>query len=260
MITDEGVIYESEPIMRYIARLSPDFNLYGASNFEAGLIDQWMCNTASINGGVFGQFLRVIAKWQPDDAAYKAANESFAKAIKPIDDHLALRTYLVGNQVSIADMSFISILYPAFSTVYTRKDRSKFKNVSRYFDHITSLPFFTSTFGNVRSHTKAYKQLNPEDWTAPDAATNMPAKKGNGKDAQKGGKKQKQQQKKKEKKPEQPKAQPKKQKRTFIQSEFNLESFKSKIINAKGDEKVAVVKDLLTNLDTKGKKLLESEI
>jgi glutathione S-transferase len=123
LITDEGVIYESEPILRYIAKQSPETGLYGSSDYEAALVDQWLKNAAEIDGGVFGQFLRLTGRFAPDEVAYKSSHENFSNAIKFIDDHLALRTYLTGHQVTIADIAFLSILLPAFTCVYTKKDR-----------------------------------------------------------------------------------------------------------------------------------------
>lgn len=197
---------------------------------------------------------------------YKSNHENFVNAIKFIEDHLSLRTYLTGHQVTIADMAFLSILLPAFTAVYTKKDRQTlFKNLSRYFDNLTSLPFFTRVMGNVRILEKPYKQMNIADWT-PVEGTPEFAKKEEEKKAQKPQKDvkdqpSKKQEKKVDKKAEaKPKAVPapsapveeKPKKREFIQSDFNLENFKPKIINAKGEEKVAVIHELLANLDTNG--------
>ena len=40
--TSEGCISEAAAIARYVARIRADTNMYGASFFEAGLVDQWV--------------------------------------------------------------------------------------------------------------------------------------------------------------------------------------------------------------------------
>ena len=40
--TSEGCISEAAAIARYVARIRADTNMYGASFFEAGLVDQWI--------------------------------------------------------------------------------------------------------------------------------------------------------------------------------------------------------------------------
>lgn len=40
--TPEGYLFESNAIIRYLARLSPSSNLYGASHFQEALVDQWI--------------------------------------------------------------------------------------------------------------------------------------------------------------------------------------------------------------------------
>jgi len=155
--TEEGPIYESVPIIRYLARVNPELGLYGHTNYQAGIIDQWILNINNLSGGVLKQWIRFVGKYPFDGKLIAEAKQQFTDKVKRFEDHLALRTYLVGDQVTIADCILLSILIPAFTGVYTKKQRSAFKNLSRYFDHLTSLPFFTGLFGNVRTLTKNFK-------------------------------------------------------------------------------------------------------
>ncbi|KAE9259378.1 hypothetical protein PR003_g34813, partial [Phytophthora rubi] len=40
--TEEGSIFESGAIARYVARLRPDTGLYGKTFFESGQVDSWI--------------------------------------------------------------------------------------------------------------------------------------------------------------------------------------------------------------------------
>ena len=40
--TTEGYLFESNSIMRYLARLNKACQLYGSSLFEEALVDQWL--------------------------------------------------------------------------------------------------------------------------------------------------------------------------------------------------------------------------
>lgn len=73
-----------------------------------------------------------------------------------LDADLTMKTYLVGHQVTIADIMHIPLLQRIFQTILIEKERNNFKNVVRYYNHLTSLPFYTQWFGamNTRTCTK----------------------------------------------------------------------------------------------------------
>ena len=258
---DGGILYESVPILRFIARICPEANLYGETPFDAAKIDMLIANNNGINT-MFKSFLLLVNKKNrpPNEEVYQQGKKDFYEALKPLDEFLSTRTYQYGHQVTLVDLCMVPILALPFSSFVTPKERAKFKNVVRYFTHIVSLPIWTKTFGNFRWCGKETPRMNQEQFEAfvkAEEAKLKGQKKGKGGKKNKGGnnnnknqkKNQQNNQKKKNKAPAQ-QAKPKAKKRTFPKTEFNLHEFKTEVVNSK--DRAATINDLVAKHDPNG--------
>jgi glutathione S-transferase len=109
--TPHGFIFESGAIARYIARLRSDTNLLGASNFQQGQVDQWIDFVANEVEPARGIWLYPIQGYLAfNEKAYTEAKKELASALTVLNTHLHANTYLVGNAVTLADITLVTAL------------------------------------------------------------------------------------------------------------------------------------------------------
>jgi len=172
--TDEGVIFESNAIVRYIARIGGDkAPLYGKSAFEAGLIDQWVdFSASSIDLAAMAWTLPIDGVIPNNALATKKAGEEIKKVFQILDSHLSTRTYLVGNRVSLADIVVASSLVRLFELVLDPAFRSQFVNATRWFTTIVNQTNFKAVKSVTLATTVAVakKDEKPKKEQKPQAA------------------------------------------------------------------------------------------
>ena len=78
-----------------------------------------------------------------------------------LNTHLQGKEYLVGSQVTVADVSTFVALNLLFQTVLDGGFRKAMTNVSNWFDKIAKLPEVVHRLGNIKSAAKAIKPTLP---------------------------------------------------------------------------------------------------
>ncbi|RLN49675.1 hypothetical protein BBJ29_001207 [Phytophthora kernoviae] len=148
--TEEGTIFESGAIARYIARLRADTGLYGKTFFESGQVDAWIDFSSHELEVPLEVWLYPILGWGKFNAAALAkAKEDVKKALQILENHLHLRTYLVGEQITLADISVASALVYPFKMVLDKDFRKPFSAVNRWFSTLVNQPEFQAVVGDV---------------------------------------------------------------------------------------------------------------
>lgn len=152
--TPDGCIFESNSIVRYLARLdTTDAKLYGGSVFEASQCDSWLDFVATEMESHVVQFLynKHLGATDLDvSAATKATCEVFAR----LDAWLAKRTFLVGDGLTIADVVMLTALDCAFEAASTAQEFYVFEHVVRYYSTVMSQPKVSAALQSV-GHTGA---------------------------------------------------------------------------------------------------------
>lgn len=149
--------------MRYIARLEPSKGLYGRDNEEAGLVDQWIDWFAT---NYEKDYYRAIGHHtgrglQFSKQEVKESVDILLGAFKVLDDHLKLNSFLVGNRITIADISIAVILRPAFQYIWDEKFRKNIPNITRWYEYLINQDPFKKVYGRPILCKKALPALNP---------------------------------------------------------------------------------------------------
>ena len=102
--TPEGCIYESNAILRYLARKAGKF--YGNTPAETAAIDQWLefYNTqlsASHGRTIYG----TLGYAKVTKEAYEAGKKEYIDVLKIVEAQLKKTAFLGGNELSIADFA-----------------------------------------------------------------------------------------------------------------------------------------------------------
>lgn len=173
--TPSGPIFESNAIARYIARLRRDTDLYGRTFYESAVIDSWIDFCAHELELPCTMWVYPIIGYMPfNPTAYAKAKEHVAKALATLDAHLLDKTYMVGESLTLADITLASALvYPA-KFAMDPAFRAQFSNVMRWFDLCVHQPQFSAVIGEV---VLADSELAPAgaDSAPKSTATSKPA-------------------------------------------------------------------------------------
>lgn len=151
LLTPQGPLYESNAIARYVAGLRADSQLLGASHYEAGLIDQWVHwaqNEVDACASVL--VYPIFGYLQYNKKAYDIAKGDLHAALGHLNTHLQSQTFIVGERVTLADISLSCSLYFPFKTVIDAATQAKFPNVTRWFVTCVNQPEFAAVMGDVQ--------------------------------------------------------------------------------------------------------------
>ncbi|CAI4227083.1 unnamed protein product [Auanema sp. JU1783] len=140
--------YEGEALL--FGAESVALHVSGESGKNLAEIVQWLqWAEASLLPNVLGYVLPSVSAAKLEAsvvASYK--NELFAQ-LSIFNDILLSKTFLVGNRLSLADVSVALDLLPAFQHVLDEGARKKFGNVLRWFNTIVNQPAVNEVVGNV---------------------------------------------------------------------------------------------------------------
>jgi glutathione S-transferase len=153
-----GVVSGSLAILRYLASLREDAELTGVNVFEQSSVDEWLeFSFTSIEANA-KLFLGHSAKGATPEAedGLKHASSSLLAQLVLVERHLASKTFLVGERLSIADISLVAAVNTVFSTlVHTPGKDTKLQHLTRWFMTVRHQPAVLAILGEIKMETKA---------------------------------------------------------------------------------------------------------
>jgi len=149
--TSDGALSEPNAIVRYFARVSKSTTFYGSSPFEASEVDQWLDFAAQdieLPGSVW---VFPVLGFIPNNAvATQKAKGDVRKALEVLNKHLQTRTFLVGQRISIADVTVATALLRLYQHVLDPAFRKAFVNTNRWFLTVVNQPNFKAIVPEVK--------------------------------------------------------------------------------------------------------------
>jgi len=142
--------------------------LYGRDEVEAAQVDQWIDWFATNYEKDFylavypntGRNLQITKEEQ------KEALDRLLTGFKVLESHLRLNTTLVGNRITIADISIAVILNVAFRFTWDEKFRNKnIPNITRWYEYLINQEPFKKVYGKPVLCKKALDRSLFEDKT-----------------------------------------------------------------------------------------------
>ncbi|KYQ88531.1 glutathione S-transferase domain-containing protein [Tieghemostelium lacteum] len=147
--TAEGAIFESNAIVRYVARLGKA-NIYGKNAFENGVNDQWIDFATNEIDTTAASWLYPILGFIPFIAKEtQKAKENMKKILTVLDNVLLSKPFLTGYRIALADIVVVCSLLSFYEMVFEPAFVSSFANVNRYFKTCINQPEFKSVIGEV---------------------------------------------------------------------------------------------------------------
>ncbi|KAK1430185.1 hypothetical protein QVD17_12744 [Tagetes erecta] len=149
--TPDGVIFESNAIARYVARLKTDTCLFGSSPIEYGQIEQWIdFASLEIDLNLLAWLRLRLGLDNYVSLIEEASIAALKRALSALNTYLATHTFLVGDGVTLADIIMICNLYAGFRIMMTKTFTSEFPNVERYFWAMINQPNFSKIIGELK--------------------------------------------------------------------------------------------------------------
>lgn len=151
-------IFSSYAAARFIAGLRRDTGLTGSSPSEAASIDAWMDFAAQEVELPACVWFYPVAGYMPFNAnSYEKSKADLAKALKVLNDHLNGKTYIVGNQITLADIVVASTLLYPFKLVADQSYLKPYDKVLSWFTNCVSQEEFQQVVGQVTMCKKELK-------------------------------------------------------------------------------------------------------
>ncbi|XP_049849336.1 elongation factor 1-gamma-A-like isoform X2 [Schistocerca gregaria] len=141
--SEDGPLWESNAIAKYFARKG---NVcYGSSPYESSLIDAWIdWDTGKLQQPLMVWLYPIYGYLPYNQEATETAKKNVADALNVLNKHLAKKTYIVGESVSLADIVIACTLHIPYQKVFSPDYRKPFGNVTRWFKTIINQPKFLS--------------------------------------------------------------------------------------------------------------------
>ena len=125
-------IFTVNSMMRLIASLAPASQLQGKSDIESAQIDGWV-------SFVWNSFEVPLEVLEIDSECIDAVKADLAASLAIVEWHLKEKTYIVGDMISLADISLATVLYRAVSCHVLTVTSS---NAARWYESVTKQDFF----------------------------------------------------------------------------------------------------------------------
>merc|ERR1712072_502319 len=93
------------------------------------------------------QVLPLMGRMDKNFQVVKKAQADFEKGLQRLEADVALRTFLVGDRLSLADVIITTILYYPMKFFMDAEYRRKYPNLTRYFSFVVATPSFFKTVG-----------------------------------------------------------------------------------------------------------------
>ncbi|KAG0022822.1 hypothetical protein BGZ81_008373 [Podila clonocystis] len=146
---DGTVIIESGAIAYYLAHYKEGSALVGKSKAEEAHIQQWIQFIDCSVGQSLGAWVFPLLGYAPyNKMSETAAIERLKGQLATLERHLIKKTYLVGERVTLADISAASGLYMGYKLVFDATFRKEFPAVTRWFTTIINQANFKAVAGD----------------------------------------------------------------------------------------------------------------
>ena len=163
----EDTLVDSNAIASYLSKAE----LRGSSELERAQVLQFM-------GIADSEVMPACCAWvyptlgisQPIKSNVEKAKQTVAQVLGYLDNHLASRTFLVGERVSLADVSMACSLLLLYKQVLEPAFRNPYTNTNRWFITCVNQPHFKAVMGEVPLcermalfDSKKYNELNKKE-------------------------------------------------------------------------------------------------
>ncbi|CAI2380389.1 unnamed protein product [Moneuplotes crassus] len=146
---EEQGLSETNTILRHIARLNPDSNLYGKSLYESAMIDTVLDHAYSLLEEAIKITCTALGCRSTTSADFKADKEKYVAILKELEKVLDGKDFFVGEGITIADIRVASICAYPFRLLMDPGTAKQVPNLIAHFERISANESFKKFFGTT---------------------------------------------------------------------------------------------------------------
>ncbi|KAF8169915.1 hypothetical protein K438DRAFT_1967666 [Mycena galopus ATCC 62051] len=165
-------VFEGLPIARYIATLAPNSGLLGHTKEDAALVDQWVHlaeSEAVYNASQIGYLIRGLLT-PYSKPIHNTFLERQTRALATLEQHIATRTFFVGERITLADIYIATIVQAGCALNLDVAARKKLPNLIRHMDTLLHQPQFAGIYDPTVTLETAPVYVAPKKEKEPKAA------------------------------------------------------------------------------------------
>ena len=160
--TTEGNLYEATAIAKYLCSLKS--KLLGSNAVERSQVDQWVSYVNSTMGPGIDTISNGIFGWEDvRQGVWNDASKNLKAQVKVLNTALDGKKFLVGNELSFADIVVASVLQQPLQTVLDGGFRKAMKNIETWVNGIYAVKEFVDVHGKTVLCAKALKPVCTAD-------------------------------------------------------------------------------------------------
>jgi elongation factor 1-gamma len=142
----EGVV-----IAKYVAAQAPNSGLLGSSPEDAALIDQWI-HLIETEFGLYTDQINAMAvagRLPYSKPLHTALLERQERTLATANKHLTENTFLVGERITLADITFAAFIARGVSVTFDAPLRAKYPAIVRHLETVVNQPQLKGVFGEI---------------------------------------------------------------------------------------------------------------
>ncbi|KAI9008978.1 hypothetical protein CLU79DRAFT_723129 [Phycomyces nitens] len=144
-------LFESSAIGYYAALAKENSPLVGKTAVEKALIMQWILFAENEIASHVGAWVYPLMGYMPYmKPNVDAAQEKVKRTMAALDKILLTKTYLVGEDITYADIAIVCNLALPYTVIFDKAFRSEYKNVTRYFTTVANKEHFKAALGDIK--------------------------------------------------------------------------------------------------------------
>ncbi|EIW76579.1 elongation factor 1-gamma [Coniophora puteana RWD-64-598 SS2] len=161
-LADGRSVTEGVVIAQYLASLAPNSGLLGQSKEDEIEVAQWIHFIESeIQTYNQFQFQLVMGFLAPYAKPIRDTfHERALRGLMTVETHLATRTYLVGERLTLADIVLAAVNRRSFDSFIDALTRAKLVNTLRHFETVSNKPALKPIFGSI-TYAETAVQFKP---------------------------------------------------------------------------------------------------
>ncbi|KAI4247054.1 MAG: hypothetical protein L6R40_001719 [Gallowayella cf. fulva] len=160
---DGYTLTESMAIAIYITSQNEKTSLLGKTKQDYASIVRWMsfANT-EVLPGLAGWFRPCIGRDPFNKKSVEDSKKAALAAVKVLEEHLWVNTFLVGERLSLADLFAAGVISRGFQYFFDKQWRKDNPNVTRWYETVYNQPIYSEVVGKLSFIDEAIKEIPPK--------------------------------------------------------------------------------------------------